>query len=126
MRHKILNVVAILFALLMVNSGLDKFFHYMPMPEDMPEEIMEVMGAFMKIGWLFPLIGFGEIVGGVLFAIPKFRALGAIMLFPIVIGINLHHGIYAPEGMIIALIVLAIDLWAIAENWHKYLPMAKH
>ncbi|AWW30195.1 DoxX family protein [Echinicola strongylocentroti] len=125
MRHKILNVVAILYALLMVNSGLNKFFNYMPMPEDLPEKTMEVMGAFMQIGWLFPLIGIGEVVGGVLFAIPRFRALAAIMLFPIVIGINLHHAMYAPEGMIIALIVLAIDLWAIAENWHKYLPMVK-
>lgn len=119
MKTKILNVISVLFALLMVHSGLNKLFNYIPMPEEMPEEILRVMEAFMQIGWLFPLIAIGEILGGILFAIPKFRALGAIMLFPIVLGINLHHAMYAPEGMIIALIVLAIDGWAIAENWHK-------
>lgn len=123
MSRKILNVVSILFGLMMVNAGLNKFFNYMPMPEDLPEEILQVMGAFMQIAWLFPLIATIEILGGVLFAIPKFRALGAIVILPIVIGINLHHIMYAPEGMVIALIVLAINLWAIAANWKKYLPM---
>ncbi|MBD8488154.1 DoxX family membrane protein [Echinicola sp. CAU 1574] len=125
MSRKILNVVAIIFSLLMVNAGLNKFFNYMPMPENLPKEILQVMEAFLQIAWLFPLIAIGEILGGVFFAIPKYRALGAIMLFPIIVGINLHHAFYAPEGMLIALIVLAIDLWAIAENWHKYIPMIR-
>ena len=44
-----------------INSGLNKFFHYMPMPKDMPEEMMKDFGALMEISWLLPLIAVAEI-----------------------------------------------------------------
>ncbi|HCO85795.1 MAG TPA: DoxX family protein, partial [Arenibacter sp.] len=46
MKNKILTVLCILFGLMMINSGLNKFFNYMPMPE-MSEEMMQIMGGFM-------------------------------------------------------------------------------
>ena len=70
-----------------INAGLNKFFNYMPMPKNMPENMMKIMGAFMQIGWLMPLIGIVEIVGGILFIPSKYRALGAIIIFPVMIGI---------------------------------------
>ena len=72
MKKKILLVVSILFGLMFINSGLNKFFNYMPMPENMPENMMKVMKAFMEIGWLMPLIAVAEIVGGLLFIINKY------------------------------------------------------
>jgi len=106
-----------------VNAGLNKFFNYMPMPENMPEEQLEIMGAFVQIAWLMPLIAITEIAGGILFAIPRYRPLGAIIILPVVVGIVLHHFIHAPEGLPIAIALLAVNAWAIAENWKKYLPM---
>lgn len=125
MRQKILFIVSILFGLIMVNAGLNKFFNYMPVPDDLPETVMQVMSGFMKIGWLFPLIATIEIIGGVLFAIPKYRALGAIVIFPIVVGIVLFHLFQAPDGIFLASVVLGIDVWAIVENRNKYLPMLR-
>jgi uncharacterized membrane protein YphA (DoxX/SURF4 family) len=123
MKKKILLVVGILFGLLFINSGLNKFFQYMPMPEDMPENLMEVFSAFMTIKWLLPLIAVAEITGGLLFMIPKFRALGAIVIFPVMVGILLTHIVLAPSGLPMALVLLAIELWVIFENRKKYLPM---
>jgi uncharacterized membrane protein len=40
MKPKILFVLCLLVGLLFVNAGLDKFFHYMPVPKDMPEKEM--------------------------------------------------------------------------------------
>lgn len=125
MRKKILLVVGILYGLMFVNSGLNKFFNYMPMPEDLPDAVMQAMTGFMELGWLLPLVGLAEIVGGTLFAIPKYRALGAIVVFPLVVGIVLFHSFQAPSGIALALVVLAIDVWAIIENWNKYMPMIK-
>lgn len=48
----------------------------MPMPEEIPEEMMNLMNAFMEIGWLLPLIAVAEIIGGILFMIPRTRFLG--------------------------------------------------
>jgi uncharacterized membrane protein YphA (DoxX/SURF4 family) len=125
MKKKILLVVSILFGLMFVNSGLNKFFNYMPMPKDMPENMMKAMTAFMEIGWLMPLIAVAEIAGGLLFITNKFRALGAIIIFPVMIGILLTHITIDPSGLPVAVVLLAINLWVIIENREKYLPMIK-
>lgn len=125
MKKKILFVVSILFGLLFINSGLNKFFNYMPMPEDLPESMVKLMTAFMEISWLMPLVAVAEIVGGVLFMTNKYRALGAIIIFPVMVGILLTHIINAPSGLPLALVLMAINLWVIFENREKYLPMIR-
>jgi len=95
------------------------------MPEEMPENMMKAMGAFMEIGWLMPLIAVAEITGGVLFITNKFRALGAIILFPVLVGILLTHIFIAPSGLPLALVLWGIELWVIIENREKYLPMIR-
>jgi uncharacterized membrane protein YphA (DoxX/SURF4 family) len=123
MKNKILFVVSLLFGLMYVNAGLNKFFNYMPMPEKMPEDMVKFMGAVMQITWLMPLVGIVEIVGGVLFIIPKYRALGAIIIFPIMVGILLTNIFNAPDGLPIALVLLAINLWAMYNDRAKYKPL---
>src|SRR5450432_1554006 len=116
MKKKILFVVSLLFGLMFINAGLNKFFNYMPTPKDMPESMMKLMGAIMEIGWLMPLIGIAEILGGILFIPNKTRALGAIIIFRIMIGILLTNIINAQSGLPISLVLLAINLWVIIEN----------
>ena len=125
MKKKILLVVGILFGLMFINSGLNKFLNYIPVPNDLPETMVKLMGAMMEIGWLMPLVAVAEIAGGILFMIPRTRALGAIVIFPVMIGIVLTHIINAPSGLVMALILLAINLWVIFENREKYLPMIR-
>jgi putative oxidoreductase len=120
MKKKILFVVSLLFGLMMINAGLNKFFNYMPMPDNMPEKLVKAFNAFMEIGWLLPLVGFVEIVGGILFVIPKTRALGAIVILPVMVGIMLTNTITEPSGLPIALVLFAINLWVIFENRNKY------
>jgi len=109
--------------LLYINSGLNKFFNYMPMPEDMPEKTKQFFDAFVSIVWLMPLVAIAEIGGGILFILKKYRALGAIILLPITIGILLTHIVQAPDGLIMGIILMAINLWVIYENREKYMPM---
>ncbi|HWY38997.1 MAG TPA: DoxX family membrane protein [Bacteroidia bacterium] len=123
MKKKILFGVSLLFGLMFINSGLNKFFNYMPMPKDMPENAMKLFGAFMTIGWLMPLIAVAEIIGGVLFITNKYRALGAIIIFPVNVGVLLTHIINVPSGLPMGIILMAINLWVIIENREKYMPM---
>ncbi|MEZ2443480.1 putative membrane protein YphA (DoxX/SURF4 family) [Chitinophaga sp. W3I9] len=123
MKNKILFVVSLLFGLMFINAGLNKFFNYMPVPKDMPESMMKLMGAFMQISWLMPLVGAAEVIGGALFIPNKTRALGAIVILPVMVGIVLTNILYAPSGLPIALVMLAINIWVIIENRKKYLPM---
>ncbi|HEY8936021.1 MAG TPA: DoxX family membrane protein [Cyclobacteriaceae bacterium] len=125
MKKKILFGVSLLFGLMFINAGLNKFFNYMPVPDNMPENMLRVMKAFMEITWLMPLIAVAEITGGILFITNKYRALGAIIIFPVMIGILLTHIILVPSGLPMALILFAINLWVIFENREKYLPMIR-
>lgn len=119
MKNKILTVATGLFGLMMLNSGLNKFLHYMPMPE-MSEGAVKTMMAFVEAGWIFPLIAIVEIVGGVLIAIPKFRALGAIIILPVMVGILLFHLVQEPSAIVMTLIIFGINIWAIVDNRKKY------
>ncbi|XRE42273.1 hypothetical protein ACIVBQ_000477 [Tenacibaculum discolor] len=125
MKQKILFVLSLLFGLMFINSGLNKFLNYMPMPEDLPEKMMSAMTAMMEIGWLMPLVGIAEILGGILFIIPKTRALGAVAIFPVMIGIMLTNIFQAPSGLPIAIALFAINLWVIYENRDAYQHMIK-
>lgn len=123
MKNKILFVLSLLFGLMFINAGLNKFFNYMPVPKDMPESLVKLMTAFMQISWLMPLVGAVEVIGGVLFITNKYRALGAIIILPVMVGVILTNLLYSPSGLPIALPLLIINIWVIIENRKKYLPM---
>jgi len=76
-RQKVIFIICLLFGLIFINAGLNKLFNYMPVPEVMPEKMIKMGAALKEIGWLFPLVALVEMLGGLLFIIPKFRALGA-------------------------------------------------
>ncbi|MBV7530159.1 DoxX family membrane protein [Chitinophaga sp. sic0106] len=123
MKNKILFVVSLLFGLMYINAGLNKFLNYMPVPKDMPAELVKLMTAFMQIEWLMPLVGVVEIVGGILFIPAKTRALGAIIILPVMVGVLLTNIFNAPSGLPIAGVLMLVNLWVIIENRHKYQPM---
>lgn len=125
MKAKILFVLCLLSGLMYINAGLDKFFHYMPVPKDMPEKMMKAFTAFMEIGWLMPLVGAIEILGGALLIFKRTRALGALVILPVLAGILLTNIYMAPSGLPIVAVLIAIELWVIADNWEKYQPMVR-
>ncbi|MGN8069010.1 DoxX family membrane protein [Mucilaginibacter sp. 22184] len=123
MKSKILFVLCLLAGLMFMNAGLDKFLHYMPVPKDMPEKMIKHGKAFMEIGWLLPLVGSAEFVGGLLLIFGRTRALGAVIIVPVLTGILLTNISVAPSGLPIVFALIAIILWVIIENREKYLPM---
>lgn len=125
MKQKIFNGISILFGLLLINGGLDKFLHYMPVPEGLPEGLIKDTEALMEIVWLMPLVGLAELVGGILILFPKTRALGALIIFPVMVGVLLVHIFVAPSGLPIAIVIWAILGWIIYENRHKYFPIIR-
>ncbi|HMP29331.1 MAG TPA: hypothetical protein PKD85_07010, partial [Saprospiraceae bacterium] len=125
MQTKILNILSIIFALLLINGGLDKFFHYMPIPPDLPEALIKDTEAIMEIAWLLPLVGLTELISGLLVIFKRTRALGILVNIPVMTGVLLTHITVAPSGLPIALVIWAIILWNIWENRSKYLSLIK-
>lgn len=111
--------LCLLLGLMFINAGLDKFLHYMPVPPLEPE-LQKVDQAFRTIQWLLPLVGFIEFIGGILFIHPKTRALGALILFPIIVGIMIHTIYWAPQALLIPIIIGLIELYVLYDNRKKY------
>lgn len=123
MKSKILFVLCLLAGLMFINAGLDKFFHYMPVPKNMPDKMVKIGTAFMTIGWLMPLVGTIEVIGGLLLIIPRTRALGVIVILPVLTGILLANITMNPSTLPIVLALIAIVGWALYDNWKKYIPL---
>lgn len=119
-------IISLPFGLMFINAGLNKFLNYMPMPKPTPEQ-MKVFEAFNQLYWLMPLVGAVEIVGGLLFIFPKTRALGAIIILPVMVGIILHVFTLdkSTMGMSIAGVLFLINLWMIIDNKDKYKALVK-
>lgn len=126
MKTKVLFILCLLAGLSFLNAGLNKFFNYIPVPPDMPESQVTMFTAMDQIGWLFPLVAVVEIVGGILLVIPRFRALGALMLFPILVGIIIIHFAVAPEGLPMAFIIFAVCAWVFIENRNRFLALVRN
>ena len=122
----ILFILTLLFGIMFINAGLDKFLHYMPMPKEMPEKMLKAFAAFMEIGWLMPLVGIAELIGGLLIIIPKTRALGALIILPVMVGIVLTNIVQDSRGLPLVAILSAILVWIMFENREKYLPLIKN
>ena len=114
-------ILCLLFGLMFINAGLNKFFNYMPMEKPTPEQ-MKLFAAFGEISWLMPLVGIVEIIGGLLFIFPKTIALGSNFILPVMVGIVTHVFTMdkSPMGMSIAGIMFLINLWMIIDNKEKY------
>jgi len=125
MKSKILTVLSAMFGLLLINGGLNKFFNYMPAPEDLNPELIKDFEALVEISWLIPLIAAAETIGGALLIFPRTRALGALIVFPVMVGILLTHIFVDPSQIIIAIVIWTILLLIIYDNREKYALIIK-
>ena len=90
------------------------------MPKDISAEMMKDFGALMEISWLMPLIAVAEIIGGLLVILPKTRALAALILFPVMVGIALTHTLVDTSGLPMTIVLILIQAWIMLDNSKKY------
>lgn len=109
-----------LFALLLVHSGLNKIFNYVPVPDDLPIEVVKDNAAMIEIAWLMPLVALAELIGGLFLLIPKARALGVLIVFPVMVGVLLMHIVVEPNGVWMALLIWLILIWLIIDHWPNF------
>lgn len=105
-----------LFGLAFFVTGLDGFLHFLPQPTTPPPEgALALAIALMKSGYMFPLIKGTELVAGALLLCNRFVPLALVLLAPVLVNIVAFHAFLAPEGLAIALALLAGEValaWA--------------
>ncbi len=90
--------------------GLNGFLHFLPDPE-VTGDAGTYMGGLAAAGYFFPVLKIVEVVSGFLLLIRKFPALALVLLAPVVVQIFLFHAFLAPEGLMMAVPLLAIEAY---------------
>ena len=72
-----------------------------------------------------PLIASAELLGGLLIIFPKTRALGALVVFPVMVGVLLTHLFVDTSNLIMALVIWVVLIGIILDNKEKYLALLK-
>jgi len=119
MNSKVTMVIRLVLGLILFVFGVNKFFHFMPMPP-MEEAPAAFMGALGKSGYMFPLIALTEIVAGALLLLNKW--VGFALIFAAIISVNIvaFHLALDPGGVVLAAVVAVLNTVLIYANWNKF------
>ncbi|WP_426751635.1 DoxX family protein [Myxococcus sp. Y35] len=111
-RH-LLKVARVLQGLLFFVFGLNGFLNFIPPPppETIPEAAMAFSVALAKTGYMMPLIKGTEVLAGVLLLANRFVPLALTLLAPVIVNIVAYHVFLAPSGMVMTVIVLALEVY---------------
>lgn len=117
-------IARILLGLIFLVFGLNKFLQFMPSPE-LEGAAAEFMGLlFMKSSYGI-IIGLIEVVSGILLLIGKYVRLAMLLITPIILNILLFHIFWAPGGLIIALVNLALIVLLYIYHRKAFIEMIK-
>ena len=103
-------IVRILLGLMFLVFGLNGFLNFMPAPKDMLQEIITVMGALMKAGYMTVVSG-AEVLVAVLLLTNRFVPLALALLAPIMVGILTFHIFMAPATIVPGIVVTVMELY---------------
>ena len=102
----------VLMGLLFTFAGLNGVLLFMPPPppDAMPAAALALSTALMRTGYFLPLLGVTQATAGALLLSNRFVPLALTILAPVVVQIVAFHLFLAPQGMVMAIIVLALEI----------------
>ncbi len=116
-----LTIIArLLLGALFIITGLNGFFHFLPMPVMIGRE-QEFMLGLMASGYFMPLLMGTQVICGLMLVTGAFVPLALVVLAPIIVNIVLFHLFVSPKGIPLALIVGALEAYLafFAEPYNK-------
>ena len=117
-------IIRILFGLILVIFGSNKFLHFMPMPP-MPEAAGAFMGALVDSGYLMTLVALVEIVAGVSILINKYKTLALVILLPVILNAFLFHLFLDLSRIAGSAVALMMNLFLMYANKESYRSLLK-
>jgi uncharacterized membrane protein YphA (DoxX/SURF4 family) len=114
-------IARILLGLIFVVFGLNGFLHFVPQPE-MPQAAIVFFGGLAAAGYMLPLLFGTQLVGGVLL-LSGLVPLGLLLLAPVIVNIVGFHLFVAPNGLGLALVVAALELFLAWTQRDAFRPL---
>ncbi len=115
-------IVRVLMGLMFLFASIAFFFKLMPQPE-LAGPMKLFNEGLAASGYFMPFLKTVELIAGVLLVAGLFVPLTAIVIFPITINIFLVHTFLAPEGIPIAIFMLAGNLFIAWYYRKSYAPL---
>lgn len=119
-------IARILMGLMFFVFGLNGFLNFMPPPPTLPDPVKAFMSALMATGYMMPMICGTQVLTGALLLINRFVPLALALIAPVVVNIMAFHIFLEPSGLVMALVVLALELglaWAYRGAFRPMLAM---
>ena len=110
MSSKTTTAARILLSTVFFVFGLNKLLHFIPQPP-LTGGAAEFMGGLVASGYFLRLLALTEIVSGLALLTRRFVPLALLLLAPIVVNIVAFHTFLAPEGLPVAAVVLALEVF---------------
>lgn len=104
-------IVRILLGFIFFGSGLAGLLNLIPPPPNLPEKLQTFMAGLMATTYFFPLLKGTETICGLLLMLGAYVPLALVILAPITLNILLTHAFLAPDGVILALVMLVMHLY---------------
>ena len=122
MNSNFTKILRIILGLGLILFGLNKFFGFMPMPE-LPANADSFMSSLQATGYVLPVVGFLEIVIGLMLIANKAVAFALLLLAPISANILLFHLFLDMPGIAGAIVIAVINVILIYKHWKVYKPL---
>ncbi len=122
MNSNFAKILRVFLGLGLIIFGLNKFFGFMPMPE-LPEDASSFMSSLQATGYVLPVVGFLEIVIGLMLLVNKAVAFALLLLAPISVNILLFHLFLDLPGIGGAIVIAVINVILIYKHWKVYRPL---
>lgn len=104
--------------------GLNGFLHFIPMPPP-TGTAGEFIYELVKSPILLPFMSLIQVISGVLLLSGRLVPLALLLLFPITLNILFFHLALAPEGLGMAVLVMAANILLAVYYWPVYKPIFK-
>jgi len=106
-------------------AGLDGFIDVLPHPsKPLPERAVLFAGALIKSGFLFPMLKGTELIAGAIFLSNRLVPLAVAMTAPVIANMLAVHLFHAPDGRLLALILLALEAFLAWTYRRVFCPLS--
>jgi len=122
MNSNFAKILRIILGIGLIIFGLNKFFAFMPIPE-LPADASSFMSSLKATGYVLPVLGFLEVVIGLMLVVNKAVAFALLLLAPISVNILLFHLFLDLPGLAGAIVIAIINIVLIYKHWKVYRPL---
>jgi hypothetical protein len=103
--------------------GLNGFLQFIPMPPNLPANVVEFDTALMKTGYMWQLIAGTQVLVGALLLINRFVPLALALIAPVLVNIMAFHIFLSAQGIGVAIFVLLMELFLAWSYRDAFRPM---